>query len=165
MQLSKSGPGFGLQSEMNVTPLVDVVLVLLIIFMVVVPLLMQGYDVDIPRTSVDAAPTPQAEEQVILSIGPASCDIIDPPTGEGLPPDCRVTLGESEIAVTDLAARVAQMLGGRPKDRRVLFLAADDRLNYEGVLRIVDLARSGVDELTIEVITAEVITAEMYTAE
>ena len=46
----------GLQSEINITPLVDVVLVLLIIFMVVVPLLMQGYDVDIPRASADASP-------------------------------------------------------------------------------------------------------------
>jgi biopolymer transport protein ExbD len=165
MQLSNSGPGFGLQSEMNVTPLVDVVLVLLIIFMVVVPLLMQGYDVDIPRTSVDAAPTPQAEEQVILSIAPASCNIIDPPTGEGLPADCRVSLGEDEIAVADLSARVTQILGSRSREGRVLFLAADDRLNYEGVLRIVDLARSGVEELKIEVITAEVITAEMFTAE
>ena len=165
MQLSNSGPGFGLQSEMNVTPLVDVVLVLLIIFMVVVPLLMQGYDVDIPRTSVDAAPPPQAEEQVILSITPGSCNIIDPPKGEGLPADCRVSLGDSEIAVADLPARVTQLLGSRRKEGRVLFLAADDRLNYEGVLRIVDLARSGVEELTIEVITADVITAEMFTAQ
>jgi biopolymer transport protein ExbD len=39
----------GLQSEINVTPLVDVVLVLLIIFMVVVPLMLEGYDVDTPR--------------------------------------------------------------------------------------------------------------------
>ena len=49
-----------LQSEINITPLVDVVLVLLIIFMVVVPLLMKGYDVDIPRASAEAAPA-QAE--------------------------------------------------------------------------------------------------------
>ena len=47
MQVNDSATG--LQSEINVTPLVDVVLVLLIIFMVVVPLLMEGYDVDIPR--------------------------------------------------------------------------------------------------------------------
>ena len=50
------GSGTNLQSEINVTPLVDVVLVLLIIFMVVVPLLLKGYDVGMPRTSTDAAP-------------------------------------------------------------------------------------------------------------
>ena len=153
MQLN-GGSGAGLQSEINVTPLVDVVLVLLIIFMVVVPLAMQGYDVDVPRTSADAAPAPAEEAQVILSIGPTSCGILDPPQGEGLPADCRVSLAEREIAAADLPARVAEILGGRPRDRRVLFLAANDLLNYEGVMRIVDLARAGVDDLTIEVITA-----------
>ncbi len=66
-----------------------------------------------------------------------------------------MSLGREEIPAADLPARVAAALGGRPKDRRVLFLAADDSLNYEGVLRIVDLARSGVDDLTIEVVTAD----------
>ena len=56
---------------------------------------------------------------------------------------------------TDLPAHVAEMLGGRAVEQRVLFLAADDQLNYEGVLRIVDLAKSGVDGLAIEVITAD----------
>ena len=50
MQFNRGDSGSSLQSEINITPLVDVVLVLLIIFMVVVPLLMQGYDVDIPRS-------------------------------------------------------------------------------------------------------------------
>jgi biopolymer transport protein ExbD len=66
-----------------------------------------------------------------------------------------VTLGDREFPATELPARVAEILGGRPSDERVLFLAADDRLNYEGVLRIVDLAKSGVDDLTIGVIPAE----------
>jgi biopolymer transport protein ExbD len=154
MQLDGNGSGSSLQSEINITPLVDVVLVLLIIFMVVVPLLIQGHDVDIPRVSADAAPPEVVETQVILSIGPAGCPILDPPRGDGLPGDCRVSLGESEIAAADLPARVALALGGRPKDRRVLFLAADDSLNYEAVLRVVDLARSGVDDLTIEVLAA-----------
>ena len=60
MQVNTDGSGSSLQSEINITPLVDVVLVLLIIFMVVVPLLMQGYDVDIPRPSSDAAPAQAA---------------------------------------------------------------------------------------------------------
>ncbi len=56
MQFNGGGPGSDLQSEINITPLVDVVLVLLIIFMVVVPLLLKGYDVGIPRASAETAP-------------------------------------------------------------------------------------------------------------
>jgi len=155
MQLNSGMSGSDLHSEINVTPLVDVVLVLLIIFMVVVPLLLQGYDVNIARTSADAVPAQAEESQVILSIVPTDCRILEPPPGEGLPADCRVTLADREIPAADLPARVAEILGGRPADRRVLFLAADNRLNYEGVLRIVDLAKSKVDDLTIEFITTD----------
>ena len=44
-------------------------------------------------------------------------------------------------------------MSGRPAEEHVIFLAADDRLNYEGVLRLVDLAKSRVDDLRIEFIT------------
>jgi biopolymer transport protein ExbD len=154
MQLNRDDSGSSLQSEINITPLVDVVLVLLIIFMVVVPLLMQGYDVNIPRSSADAAPAQAAESRLVLSIGPTACRILEPPAGEGLPADCRVTLADHEIPAAELPARVAEILGGLPSEKRVLFLAADDRLNYEGVLRIVDLAKSGVEDLDIEFITS-----------
>jgi biopolymer transport protein ExbD len=64
-----------------------------------------------------------------------------------------VSLDDREIPVAELPLKVREMLSGRPADQRVLFLAADDRLNYEGVLRIVDLAKSNVDGLTIEYVT------------
>jgi len=50
------------------------------------------------------------------------------------------------------AARVAQILAAGPRNSAALFLAVDDRLNYEGVLRIIDLAKSGVEDLKIEFI-------------
>ena len=152
MQLNGGAPGAGLQSEINVTPLVDVVLVLLIIFMVVVPLAMQGYDVDVPRTSAEAVTPQEDEPQVILSVLPATCALLTPLAGEGLPGECRVGLADQEIPVAELPRRVKEVMGGQPKDQRILFLAADDSLNYEGVLRIVDLAKSGVDDLKIGVI-------------
>ena len=148
MQLNQGASG--LQSEINITPLVDVVLVLLIIFMVVVPLLMEGYNVDIPRSSADSVPAQSAESQLVLRIGPAACRILEPPTGDGVPDDCRVTLDNQKIPAAELPERVANILGSQPPEKRVLFLAADDRLNYEGVLRIIDLAKSGVEDLKIE---------------
>ena len=153
MQFNTGDSSSSLQSEINITPLVDVVLVLLIIFMVVVPLLMHGYDVDIPRTSTGAA---QAQEsRVILTIEPTACQIFAAPAGEGLPADCRVTLGDQKIPAAELPARTAAIMASRPAEKHVLFLAADDRLNYEGVLRIVDLAKSGVEDLKVGVISNE----------
>jgi biopolymer transport protein ExbD len=152
MQLSRGGSG-SLQSEINITPLVDVVLVLLIIFMVVVPMLLEGYDVDIPRASAGAAQSQEA--QVVLSIVPTACAILEPPKGEGLPRTCRVTLADETIPATELSKRVAEILGSLPVEKRVLFLSVDDRLNYEGVLRIVDLAKSNVEGLKIEFLTTQ----------
>jgi biopolymer transport protein ExbD len=154
MEFNRGDSGSSLQSEINITPLVDVVLVLLIIFMVVVPLLMQGYDVNIPKTATNATPAQSQESKLILSITPAGCHIAASSTGEGLPADCSVMLGDQKIAATELPARVGAILGSRPAEKRVLFLAADDRMNYEGVLRILDLAKSSVEDLKVEFITA-----------
>jgi biopolymer transport protein TolR len=151
MQFNSNDSGSSLQSEINITPLVDVVLVLLIIFMVVVPLLMEGYDVDIPRASADSS-VQASESQLILSIGSTACPILAPPAAEGIPKDCQVILADQKIPAVELPARVAQFLGGRPAEQRALFLAVDDRLNYEGVLRIIDLAKLGVEDLKIEFI-------------
>jgi biopolymer transport protein ExbD len=153
MQMNGSGSDPGLQSEINITPLVDVVLVLLIIFMVVVPMLLHGYDVSIPQASSETVPTEAEMTQVVLAVGEKDCQLFQPPSGEGLPANCLVSLDARQIPVTELPARIGEALSGRPKDQRVLFLAADDRLNYEVILRIVDLAKSGVEDLRIEFVT------------
>ena len=66
-----------------------------------------------------------------------------------------MSLDERVLSTGELAASVAETLGGRPADQRVLFLAADEDLNYEAVLRIVDLAKSGVDDVRIEFVTTD----------
>ena len=82
--------GGGYASEINITPLVDVVLVLLIIFMVIVPVMMRGYDVSIPGEARVAPSTEERAKQIVLHIDDAGCAIVEPPDGPGLPAGCVV---------------------------------------------------------------------------
>jgi biopolymer transport protein ExbD len=154
MICNAGGPG-GLQSEINVTPLVDVVLVLLIIFMVIVPMTLFGYDVDIPGESVSTPPREPSVEQIVLGIDSTDCAVLQPLEVEGLPDHCRVRINDEVVPVTELAARIGEIFATRDVRDRVLFLVADERLNYEAVMRIVDVAKSGVEELRIGLVTAQ----------
>jgi biopolymer transport protein ExbD len=156
-----TGSGRGLNSEINVTPLVDVVLVLLIIFMVVVPLTQLGYDVNVPRESSAPPSREQTEKQIILGVNGESCPIMENLGPAGLPPGCTVYLNQEPVSIEQLAGRVGEIFQNRGPQDRVLFLAAEERLSYEGVIRIVDIARSGVkvddpnDELRVGIVTDE----------
>ena len=151
-QSQDSGGGYA--SEINITPLVDVVLVLLIIFMIIVPVMMRGYDVSIPGEAQVAPPTDERAEQIVLHIEDASCSIVEPPQGPGLPAGCVVHINDTPVTVERLAGEVAAVYAERSGDERVLFLAAQPALNYEYVMRILDAARSQVQDLKIGLVTA-----------
>jgi len=104
---------------------------------------MEGYDVDIPRPSADTSAS-SCRSQLILSIGSAGAH----PHASGGPGDPEGLSGhpaDQKIPAANYRAGGVDS-GWSAAERRALFLAVDDRLNYEGVLRIIDLAKSGVEE-------------------
>ena len=102
-------------SQINVTPLVDVMLVLLVIFMVTAPIIQQGVEVNLP--SVKAEALPGKEEQFVVSITR----------------DSQIYLNDAKLSADDLAGKLKAIAQERP-DREV-FLRADDQVPYGQVVR------------------------------
>ena len=104
-------------SEINVTPMVDVMLVLLIIFMVAAPLMTVGVPVELPKTAAGALPGEQEEPLAIT-----------------LTADGRMLLQTTEIAPTDLVAKLRAIAAERSSDK--VFLRADGSIPYQNVVQV-----------------------------
>jgi biopolymer transport protein TolR len=128
MAMGGSGGDRKAMSDINVTPLVDVMLVLLIIFMVTTPLIAQGVKVDLPKQK--AMPLEVKEEKLVLSIDA----------------ERRVYIGETEVPLQDLEAKLAA--NARVQKDKELFLHADRSLPYGVVVEVMAIARrAGVEGL------------------
>ncbi len=115
-------------SEINVVPLVDVVLVLLIIFMITAPMLQMGVDVDLPKTTTKAMPA--EEERVVVTLTKESKLFID----------------RYEVVQDQLKERLKAIL--ERKVNREVFFRADQALPYGQVMTVMGLLReSGVEKL------------------
>lgn len=120
MSAGGNDPG-GMMSEINVTPFVDVMLVLLIIFMVTAPMMTTGMQVELPRAQAPALPT-NPDDQMVLSI-----------TVDG-----RYYINEHEIAAEELGPKLEAIARSNP-DQDV-FLKADGQVPYEKVAQLLAMA-------------------------
>ena len=120
-------------AEINVTPMVDVMLVLLIIFMVTAPLLAAGVQVDLPETKADALQ--QELEPIAISID-----------GSGA-----IFVGDAAVAERDLAARLRDIAAGsREEGGPRIMVRADRGLDYGRVLRLMgELNAAGLRRISL----------------
>ncbi|MDD2850635.1 MAG: protein TolR [Desulfuromonadaceae bacterium] len=115
-------------AEINVTPLVDVMLVLLVIFMVTAPMMQQGVQVNLPKADTKAM-TP-AEESVVVSIDK----------------NARLFIDKDEVAPGELRKRLSTMFAARVK--KEVFLKADAGVQYGEVVKIMaDIKGAGIERL------------------
>ena len=129
--MKKSGGGRGRRrsraqpmAEINVTPFVDVMLVLLIIFMVAAPLLTVGVPVELPKTAAGALPAPQ-EEPLTVTV-----------TSDGA-----VQIQTTDVPREELISRLRGIATERASDR--VFLRADGRVPYSAVMEIMGALNAG----------------------
>ena len=119
----------GMMSQINVTPLVDVMLVLLVIFMVTAPILQQGVELELPKETL--SPLAGEGEQLVVSITKGGGVYI----GEG-----------NAIDVAQVGTRVQAILNTR-KDKRV-FIKADKGVSYGNVMGVMgSIRRAGIDKV------------------
>jgi biopolymer transport protein TolR len=107
-------------AEINVTPLVDVMLVLLIIFMVAAPLMTVGVPVDLPRTA--ATPLNQETEPLTITVDPQG----------------RIFLQETEVPMENLVAQLRAIMGAQPQGapERRIFVRGDRAIAYGRVMEV-----------------------------
>jgi len=118
-------------AQINMIPMIDVMLVLLIIFMVAAPMLQQGVDVNLPTATT--APLSGSSEQVVLSVN-----------REG-----ELFIGkDNQIELADLPQKIKAIMETRPEDQQKVYIQADTDLDYGRVMAVMaSLHQSGIYQI------------------
>jgi biopolymer transport protein TolR len=123
------GGSTGVKSDINVTPLVDVMLVLLIIMMLVAPLLNQGVPLQLP-VATNTSEKPDTQDQTVVSIGP----------------DKRVYVQNVEVSIGSLRRRIDEVLAD--KSDKIVIIKADQDVEYIAVMDTMDeLRAAGIEDM------------------
>ena len=126
MQLGSSG---GIKSDINVTPLVDVMLVLLIIMMIVAPLLQQGVPVTLPLAA-NSSEKPETQDQTVVTIARNK----------------QVYVNAVEVQGDQLKNRITEIL--EDKSDKIVIIKADEEVPYSAVMETMDRLRdSGIEDM------------------
>src|SRR5512142_2458255 len=121
MQVGGSG---SLRSDINVTPLVDVVLVLLIIFMVITPVVQMGYLVRVPPKAPANLPPSAIQDQIVLRLLSGN----------------RVFINKEEVPIAEFPNRIREILRGNTS--KMVFFSGGRDVDYESTMGFLDLARA-----------------------
>ena len=127
MAMSAGGSGKGLENEMNVTPMIDVLLVLLIIFMAALPSMRKAIDIQLPDPNPQSVPANSQSNQIVLEVLP----------------DGSYSINTEKVDESRLAGRLKEIYDPRPD--KIIFVKGDPTVKYSGVVMAMDVARgSGV---------------------
>jgi biopolymer transport protein ExbD len=129
MAMDLGGAKGGVKSDINVTPLVDVMLVLLIIMMLVAPLLQQGVAVKLP-TAANTVDKPETQDQTVVAIGKNK----------------ELYVNAKPVTEQELATRINEILEN--KKEKVVLIKADEEVEYSAVMGAMDaLRQAGIEDI------------------
>jgi biopolymer transport protein TolR len=124
-----TGGGGGYSSDINMTPMIDILLVLLIIFMVIVPVTPKGLDALVPQPPKDPTKQPPPTDRTIV------VQVIYRPGAAPL-----YKINETEVNKGDLLARLTEIYANRAE--RIMFVRGDDDVNFSYIAEVIDIGRA-----------------------
>ena len=131
------GSGKGSMSEINITPYIDILLVLLIIFMVITPVRQMDLDVKVPQTAEPEAQAAIDPNVIVVSIGESA----------------QIAINQEQVSIANLGRELQKIYSAR--SNKNMFVSASPRLPYGDIVRIIDIAKgAGVGEIGL--ITEEI---------